>query len=90
MPDADLPTLLLAHNPDAKDVADGYPWQVMIAGHTHGGQILVPVVGTRFVAIKDKRFVAGLRGGATVRSMSRAASEASAEFDLTAVPKLPY
>jgi predicted MPP superfamily phosphohydrolase len=59
--DANLPTLLLAHNPDAKDIAAGYPWQVMLAGHTHGGQILVPVVGTRFVAIKDKRFVAGLR-----------------------------
>lgn len=59
--DPDLPTVVLAHNPDAKDVVADYRWDVMIAGHTHGGQVLVPVVGTRFVAIKDKRFVAGLR-----------------------------
>jgi predicted MPP superfamily phosphohydrolase len=59
--DADLPTVLLAHNPDAKDEAADYPWRLMIAGHTHGGQILAPGIGSRFVAVKDKRFVSGLR-----------------------------
>jgi hypothetical protein len=55
-----LPTAVLAHNPDTKDLIGAYPWHVMLSGHTHGGQILVPVIGTRFVAVKDKRFIAGL------------------------------
>jgi uncharacterized protein len=59
--DPRLPTVLLAHNPDSKDVLARYPWQLMISGHTHGGQILVPVVGTRFVPVKDKRYIAGLK-----------------------------
>lgn len=55
-----LPTIVLAHNPDTKDLIGAFPWHVMLSGHTHGGQILVPVIGTRFVAVKDKRFIAGL------------------------------
>ncbi len=53
-------SVLLAHNPDTKDLVPNYPWDVMLSGHTHGGQVLVPIVGTRFVAVKDKRFVSGL------------------------------
>ncbi len=60
--DPRLPTVVLAHNPDTKDRIGAFPWHAMLSGHTHGGQVLVPVVGTRFVAVKDKRFVAGLRG----------------------------
>jgi predicted MPP superfamily phosphohydrolase len=56
-----IPTVVLAHNPDTKDMIGAFPWHAMLSGHTHGGQVLVPVVGTRFVAVKDKRFVAGLR-----------------------------
>ena len=55
-----LPTVVLAHNPDTKDLIGTYPWHVMLSGHTHGGQILVPMIGTRFVPVKDKRFIAGL------------------------------
>jgi predicted MPP superfamily phosphohydrolase len=56
-----LPTILLSHNPDSKeDVAHHY-WQLMLSGHTHGGQLRVPWVGaTPFAPVRDKRFVAGL------------------------------
>ena len=55
------PTIVLAHNPDTKDVLGGHPWDLMLSGHTHGGQVVVPLVGARFVPIQDKRFIAGLK-----------------------------
>jgi len=56
-----LPTVLMAHNPDTKDLAGAFPWHVMLCGHTHGGQVLVPGIGARFVAVRDKTFVSGLK-----------------------------
>jgi uncharacterized protein len=55
------PIVLLAHNPDTKDHVGNAKWDLMLSGHTHGGQVLVPVVGTHFVPVKDKRFIAGLK-----------------------------
>ena len=55
------PTILLAHNPDTKDVVTDSPWDLMLSGHTHGGQVLIPVVGNPFVPVQDKRFIAGLK-----------------------------
>lgn len=57
----DGPTVLLAHNPDTKDLAADFPWQLMLSGHTHGGQVLIPGVGPRFVPVRDKRFISGLK-----------------------------
>ena len=53
--------ILLAHNPDTKDVLADRPWDLMLSGHTHGGQVVLPVLGERFVPVRDKRFVAGLK-----------------------------
>lgn len=32
----------------------------MLCGHTHGGQLRIPLVGEPFAPIEDKRYVAGL------------------------------
>ncbi|MEZ5398272.1 MAG: phosphodiesterase YaeI [Bryobacteraceae bacterium] len=53
--------VLLSHNPDSKDLVRGYPWRLMLSGHTHGGQLRVPVFGTPFAPVKDRRYVDGLR-----------------------------
>jgi uncharacterized protein len=58
---ADDPAILLAHNPDTKDVLGDRPWDLMLSGHTHGGQVVLPIVGERFVPVRDKRFIAGLK-----------------------------
>jgi predicted MPP superfamily phosphohydrolase len=55
------PAILLAHNPDTKDLVADRPWDLMLSGHTHGGQVVLPILGERFVPVRDKRFIAGLK-----------------------------
>ena len=53
-------TLALCHNPDGKVLLGGYAWQLMLCGHTHGGQVMIPFEGPRYAPVRDKRYVAGL------------------------------
>jgi len=55
-------TILLSHNPDTKSEVAPYRWDLMLSGHTHGGQLDLPVIGTPFAPVHDKRFVSGLHG----------------------------
>lgn len=59
--DPAIPTLLLSHNPDTKDVLGDYRWALMLCGHTHGGQLYLPGLGTPFAPVLDHRYVAGLK-----------------------------
>ena len=52
--------ILLNHNPDAKEALRPFDWDVMLCGHTHGGQIRIPFLGTPFAPVADKRYVEGL------------------------------
>lgn len=59
--DEDFPRIVLAHNPDTKDVLAKVPWGLMLSGHTHGGQIRFPFCGGRLTApVKDDRYIEGL------------------------------
>lgn len=58
--DRTRPTILLSHNPDTKSELHVWPWDLMLSGHTHGGQLSLPGIGTPFAPIRDKRYVRGL------------------------------
>lgn len=42
---ADEPNILLSHNPDILEDADSRRAQLILAGHTHGGQVVLPLIG---------------------------------------------
>ncbi len=54
--------VLLSHNPDTKDRLQNYRWDLMLSGHTHGGQLSLPYFGTPFAPVHDHRYVEGLKG----------------------------
>lgn len=56
----ELPTVLLSHNPDSKEDLRPYAWDLMLSGHTHGGQLSLPGIGEPLAPIRDKRYVRDL------------------------------
>ncbi len=56
----ELPCMVLSHNPDSKGLLEAYSWELMLCGHTHGGQLYIPFIGTPFAPVKDQRYVSGL------------------------------
>jgi hypothetical protein len=52
--------IILSHNPDTKKFLQQYTWQLLLSGHTHGGQICFPVIGPPFAPVVDTRFIEGL------------------------------
>lgn len=55
-----IPRIVMSHNPDTKDYIEKSDWDLMLSGHTHGGQLTLPWGSTPFAPVKDKRFVRGL------------------------------
>jgi len=56
-----IPIFVLSHNPDSKSDLKHYDWDLLCCGHTHGGQLVIPFLGSRpFLPVKDKSFPEGL------------------------------
>lgn len=56
---AGLPTVVLVHNPDTKDRIAQRPWQLLLAGHTHGNQVNLPFYEESWATVRDTRFISG-------------------------------
>lgn len=53
--------LVLAHEPDLADmIRPGHKVALQISGHTHGGQVRLPLVGPLFTPRMGRKYVAGL------------------------------
>ena len=60
LPGPETPALLLSHNPDYFQDAD-LPYEFMLSGHTHGGQVKLPFIGAVLTASKyGKRYSEGM------------------------------
>jgi uncharacterized protein len=57
---AKLPRVILAHNPLSVEQLGGERCDLMLSGHTHGGQVNWPGVGRLFIGKKARRLPAGM------------------------------
>jgi uncharacterized protein len=57
---ADAPRIVLSHHPDIIDVIDGRRADLLLCGHTHGGQIRFPYFGAVIVpSVHEARYAEG-------------------------------
>jgi hypothetical protein len=52
--------IILAHNPDSADSLETRA-NLLISGHTHGGQVNLPFIGTPILPVKNKNYSSGLK-----------------------------
>lgn len=55
------PVVLLAHEPDFADMVAKYPIDVQLSGHSHGGQVRLPMVGAVYLPRMARKYPKGLR-----------------------------
>jgi hypothetical protein len=57
---ADEATVLLAHEPDYADRVKRYPVDLQLSGHSHGGQVVLPLLPPLYLPELARKYVAGL------------------------------
>lgn len=53
--------IILAHNPDLIEKLEKYPGDLILSGHTHGGQINLPFLWKKFTFLENFNFKRGLK-----------------------------
>jgi uncharacterized protein len=60
----DQPRLVLSHNPDVAEQQHGPRVDLMVSGHTHGGQVRIPTMGTPIIPSQyGQKYASGLVDG---------------------------
>ncbi len=60
VPDKDC-RIALAHNPDTADTGYSSRVDLMLSGHTHGGQVDIPFFGTPVLPVRNKNYSSGVK-----------------------------
>ncbi len=84
------PTVLATHNPDyAEELPEGVA-DLVLAGHTHGGQIVLPLVGAlKLPSYYGQKYRSGVvRKGGTIVYVSRGVGTGSPPVRLNCRPEL--
>lgn len=90
----DRPCIALSHNPDTMDQLQHCPCDWVLSGHTHGGQVRLPLFGPLILPNKRREYSAGLyevggkrlyvnRGLGYIRQVRFACRPEITEFTLT-------
>lgn len=55
----DQPTIVLSHNPDTIKLVE-HDFDLMLSGHSHGGQVSWPIIGPLLIPLKDRNLRRGM------------------------------
>ncbi len=58
--DSRFPSIVLSHNPDSYPLLEHYPGDLLLFGHTHGGQVNLPFIWEKITPLKNKKLKSGL------------------------------
>ena len=58
--DKRFPGIILLHNPDGAPCLKEFPGDIILSGHTHGGQINLPWIWKKFTVLENRKFTKGL------------------------------
>lgn len=58
--DPRFPSIVLSHNPDSYPLLAPYPGDLLLFGHTHGGQVNLPFIWEKITPLKNKKLKSGL------------------------------
>jgi predicted MPP superfamily phosphohydrolase len=56
-----IPAIVLSHNPDSKAMLSRLEWELILCGHTHGGQVVVPGLRSSPAPVWDRNYISGLK-----------------------------
>lgn len=58
--DPRFPSIVLSHNPDSYPYFASYPGDLVLFGHTHGGQVNLPYIWKKVTPLKNRALKSGL------------------------------
>lgn len=58
--DPRYPGIILTHNPDSVPFLKAYPGEIVLCGHTHGGQVNIPGLWKKFTLLENGHLKKGL------------------------------
>ena len=86
---ADACKILLAHNPETADAAFRTTVDLVVSGHTHGGQVKIPFIAPPKLPVRNGRYISGLmQTGRTQLFISRGIGWAGLPIRFNCFPEI--